>query len=113
MHVQRPARRSPQPPMVRVWCPTRGRGCSLLSRTGRVGRAVDLNWRCCRAAYPRPRLSWTDRAVIAALGRLLPARRRLGLPVNARSGVRLLLGQAAAVIFAAGAVRATSASSAR
>jgi len=31
---------------------------------------------------PRPRISWTDRAMIAALGRLLPAHRRRGLLVT-------------------------------
>jgi hypothetical protein len=31
---------------------------------------------------PRPRISWSDRAVIAALGRLLPAPRRRGFLVT-------------------------------
>jgi putative transposase len=37
---------------------------------------------------PRPRISWTDRAVIVALTRLLPTRRRLGLLVTPSTIVR-------------------------
>ena len=35
-----------------------------------------------RRCTPRPRTSWTDRALIAGLTRLLPTRRRLGLLVT-------------------------------
>src|SRR6478609_5965324 len=37
---------------------------------------------------PRPRISWSDRAVIAALARLLPARRRRGFLVTAATILR-------------------------
>ena len=37
---------------------------------------------------PRPRISWTDRALIAALTRLLPVRRRLGLLVTPATVLR-------------------------
>src|SRR3954468_24168939 len=37
---------------------------------------------------PRPRITWTDRALIAALTRLLPVRRRLGLLVTAATILR-------------------------
>ena len=39
---------------------------------------------------PRPRMTWTDRALIAALTRLLPARRRLGLLVTPATILRWL-----------------------
>jgi putative transposase len=35
-----------------------------------------------RQRTPRPRISWSDRAMIAALGRLLPTRRRRGFLVT-------------------------------
>jgi putative transposase len=37
---------------------------------------------------PRPRMSWTDRAVIAARTRLLPARRRIGLLITPAAVLR-------------------------
>ena len=37
---------------------------------------------------PRPRMSWTDRALIAALTRLLPRPRRLGLLVTPATMLR-------------------------
>jgi putative transposase len=37
---------------------------------------------------PRPRMSWADRAMIAALAQLLPARRRLGLIVTPSTFLR-------------------------
>ena len=37
---------------------------------------------------PRPRMSWTDRALIASLGRLLPVRRRRGLLVTPSTNLR-------------------------
>ena len=35
---------------------------------------------------PRPRMNWADRALTAALARLLPTRRRLGLLVTPAGG---------------------------
>src|SRR5215210_5549316 len=53
---------------------------------GRPGRAKEIEILVLRhqlailqGRTPRPRLRWTDRAVIAVLTRLLPRRRRLGL----------------------------------
>jgi putative transposase len=37
---------------------------------------------CTRRGTPRPRTNWPDQAVIAAITRLLPVRRRLGLLVT-------------------------------
>ena len=45
---------------------------------------------------PRPRTSWTDRAVITALTRLLPTRRRLGLLVTPSTILRWRSGAPAA-----------------
>jgi hypothetical protein len=41
-----------------------------------------IRWLCCNDARHGPGMRWTDRAVIAALTRLVPARRRLGLLVT-------------------------------
>src|SRR3954454_2951763 len=41
-----------------------------------------------RRRTPRPRMSWTDRALISALTRLLPARRRLGLLITPSTVLR-------------------------
>src|SRR3954447_5867426 len=41
-----------------------------------------------RRSTPRPRMSWADRAFIAALVRLLPRRRRLGLLVTPATVLR-------------------------
>jgi putative transposase len=62
---------------------------------GRPGRAKEIEILVLRHQLailqrrtPRPRLRWTDRAVIAALTRLLPRRRRLGLLITPATIVR-------------------------
>ena len=66
--------------------PVRSRGLKpLVRRRGRVlapDTSCAINWPCYRAQTPGHGSSWTDRAVISALGRLLPARRRRGTAVH-------------------------------
>ena len=63
--------------------------CSLLGLLVRRGGERELEILVLRHQLallqrrtPRPRMTWTDRALIAALTRLLPLRRRLGLLVT-------------------------------
>jgi hypothetical protein len=52
------------------------------SDTAKEIEILVLRWQCCSDAHPPLRISWSDRAVIAALGRILPPPRRRGFLVT-------------------------------
>ena len=62
-------------------------GWMLLRSRSDTAKEIEILLLCHQLAVlqrrnPRPRMNWIDRALIAALTRLLPARRRLGLLVT-------------------------------
>jgi putative transposase len=69
---------------LRLLCLIFARLCSWLALLGRSSASKDAELlvlrhevAVLRRAYPRPRLDWADRAILAALIRLLPARLRM------------------------------------